>query len=118
MKVLILLLFVVAKVHYPTEFPHISFMGQTLPNHSFVDLDQVGNDRCDPGNTVKCHTNLCTCCSDQREDSGQWVFPNKNPLPVLGPNGMLFNDQRIDLFKRSSMPSGIVVTLQQSLTAI
>ena len=82
MKALILLLFVAAKAHYPTEFPHISFMGQTLPNHSYVDLNQVGNDRSDPGNTVKCHTDLCTCCSSvQGEEHGQWVFPTSSAGP-------------------------------------
>ena len=50
--VYLLLLCVVAEA---TEFPHVSFMGQTLANHSYVDLSTVGIDGNDPGNTVRCY---------------------------------------------------------------
>ena len=51
------------EVHSQTEFPYVSFMGETLPNHSYVDLTLVGYDRGNPGDTVRCITDLSTCCS-------------------------------------------------------
>ena len=32
------------EVHSQTEYPYVSFMGETLPNHAYVDLSLVGND--------------------------------------------------------------------------
>ena len=47
-------------------FPYASFMGQTLANHSYVDLSLVGRpDHPGSGRSVKCHTDLTTCCSDE-----------------------------------------------------
>ena len=53
------LLWSVVEVHSQTEFPYVSFMGETLPNHSYVNLTLVGYDR---GNPVRCITDLSTCC--------------------------------------------------------
>ena len=53
----------VEEVHSQTEYPYVSFMGEILPNHTYVDLTTVGNNNSDPGNTVKCHTDLTSCCS-------------------------------------------------------
>ena len=73
--VYLLLLCVVAEAHYPTEFPYVSFMGQTLANHSYVDLSLVGTNGNDPGNTVRCYTDLCSCCrEEQGVDCGDWFF--------------------------------------------
>ena len=48
-------------VHSQT-FPYVSFMGQTLANHSYVDLSTVGSEP-DGSDSVQCHTDLSTCCS-------------------------------------------------------
>ena len=45
---------------WPT-FPYVSFMGQTVANHSYVDLRTVGNDT-DNSDSVVCHADLDTCC--------------------------------------------------------
>ena len=51
-------------------------MGVNLPNHSYVDLTAVGTDQGDPGNTVRCHTDLGTCCSGQSTNvRGDWFPP-------------------------------------------
>ena len=43
-------------------FPYVSFMGQTLANHSYVNLNLVG--RPDGGGpSVECHIDLTTCCN-------------------------------------------------------
>ena len=42
--VLLCLLWSLVEVQSQAEYPYISFMGITLPNHSYVDLSQVGRD--------------------------------------------------------------------------
>ena len=65
-------------------FPYVSFGGQTLANHSYVDLSLVGHD--DSGSdSVQCHTDLSTCCSGaQGFHRGDWYFPNGTRLPLFG----------------------------------
>ena len=43
-------------------FPYVTFMSQTLANHSYVDLSLVGDEVSD-SNSVQCVTDLSTCCS-------------------------------------------------------
>ena len=90
-------------------FPYVSFRGQTLANHSYVDLSLVGGDDSSGSDSVQCHTDLNTCCSGaQGSHRGDWHFPNDTTrLPF--PNGSrlgfpYYNDiyewrraQRVDL---------------------
>ena len=56
-------------------FPFVTFMGQTLANHSYVDLSLVGDD-VSGNDSVQCHTDLSTCCSGaQGHHRGDWYFP-------------------------------------------
>ena len=56
--------------------PYMTFMGQTLPNNSYVDVSLVG-DPLSGGEGVQCHTDLTTCCSsDQSMDRGDWYAPD------------------------------------------
>ena len=59
----------------------VSFMGQTLANHSYVDLSLVGSNDSD---SVECHTDLNTCCSNaQGIHRGDWYSPDStNRLPI------------------------------------
>ena len=60
----------------------LTFMGNNILNHSYVDLSTVGI-----VNTidVQCHTDLHTCCSGaQGPDRGDWFFPAGNRLPFSG----------------------------------
>ena len=60
-------------------FPYVSFMGQTLANHSYVDIFRV---RSADSNSVVCHTDLSTCCSEaQGIHRGDWYFPDATRLP-------------------------------------
>ena len=78
---LCLLLWSLVEVHSQTEFPYVSFMGETLPNHAFVNFSLVGDDYDDPGSTVRCHTDLSTCCRrEQGIHRGDWYFPNGTRL--------------------------------------
>ena len=66
-----------ALVVYSQEtFPFVSFTEQTLVNHDYVDLNEMG--RSDTGgNDVRCITDLNTCCSaSQGVHRGNWYFPN------------------------------------------
>ena len=92
-------------------FPSVSFMGQTMANHSYVDLSLVGDD-VSGSDSVHCHTDLTTCCSGgQGMHRGDWYFPHGNRLPYPG-DGDIFEahgDQRVDLCRRNSatLPVGI-----------
>ena len=56
--------------------PYMTFMGQTLPNNSYMDLRLV-RDPLSGGEGVQCHTDLTTCCSsDQGMDRGDWYGPD------------------------------------------
>ena len=79
---LLSLLWSLVEVHSQT-FPYVSFNGQTLANHSYVDLSLVGNDG-SGSDSVQCHTDLSTCCSsNQGPHRGDWYFPNGTRLPFL-----------------------------------
>ena len=83
---LLLFLLSLVEVHCQQTFPYVSFMGQTLVNHSYVDLSLVGYSS-DGNNSVVCHTDLETCCSGgQGYHRGTWYFPNGTVLPFLGPS--------------------------------
>ena len=111
---LCLLLWSLVEVHSQTEFPYVSFVGETLPNHSYVDLTLVGTNTGDPGNTVRCHTDLMTCCSGSQGDHrGDWYFPDGNRLPFPLSSSVGIHEsrdaQQVDLRRRNNdnSPSGI-----------
>ena len=54
--VVCLLLWSLVEVHSQTA-PYVSFMGEILPNHAFVDLSLVGNAN-DGSDSIQCHTDL------------------------------------------------------------
>ena len=111
--VVLSLLWSLVEVHSQTEYPYVSFMGENLPNHSYVDLTLVGTDDSDPSNIVRCHTDLTTCCSIiQGIDRGYWYFPNETRLQFSGSGDSiyrLYGAQRVDLRRRNNAmsPSGI-----------
>ena len=86
-------------------------MGETLANHSYVDLSLVGNDG-SGSDSVQCHTDLNTCCSGaQGSHRGDWFFPNGSQLPLSG-SGIAISQQhgaqRVDLRHTSgTTPTGI-----------
>ena len=65
-------------------FPYVSFKGQTLANHSYVNLSLVGH-HYSGNDSVRCHTDLSTCCnSTVGPHRGDWYFPNGTRLPFSG----------------------------------
>ena len=114
---LVHLLLCVVKVHSQTKAPYLTFMGETIPNNSYVDLRQVGQ-----GGTpavIVCRTNLSLCCTNSSIHGG-WFFPNGTALPDGGigntnpsPIAQRWLDQKIRLqhgpntSNISAIPSGI-----------
>ena len=96
--------------------PYITFMGQTLPNNSYVDVSLV-TDPPSGGEGVQCHTDLTTCCSrHQGNDSGDWYGPNtEDRLPLESEEESVHaiyeyhGNQIVTLYKRSTavIQSGI-----------
>ena len=50
-------------------FPYVSFMGQTLANHSYVDLSLVGIPK-NGGDSAQCHTDLALNANIQELNAG------------------------------------------------
>ena len=79
-SVLLFLLWSLVEVHSQTA-PYLTFMGEILPDHSYVDLSALG-ELANVDDHVVCHTNLATCCGgDNFPDRGFWFFPNGAVLP-------------------------------------
>ena len=111
---LLCLLWCLVEVHSQSEYPYVSFTGEILPNHAYVNLSLVGSD--DSGSdSVRCHTDLNSCCTHaQGQHRGDWHPPGSDTrLPfssdlsagiyeVRGP-------QRVDIRRRNNadMPSGV-----------
>ena len=104
---LLLLVSFLVQVNSQQTFPYVSFLGQTLANHSYVDLSLVGNDF-SGSDSVQCHTDLETCCSgDQGQHRGDWYFPDGNRLPFSGDIFETRVAQRVYLRRRNSVTSPV-----------
>ena len=107
---LLFFLWSLVEVHSQTA-PYVSFMGETLPNHSYVKLSQVGGR--DSGDEVVCHTDLSTCCfGGAGSDRGDWYFPSGDRLPTPGTHPLVESRllQRVKIQRGAgsgSIPSGI-----------
>ena len=80
---LLAFLWSLGEVHSQTEFPYVSFMNETLLNHTYVDLTLVGDPFLNPSaHTIQCHTDLSTCCTgEDGQHRGDWYFPDGDRLP-------------------------------------
>ena len=104
MSVMLCLLSALVEVHSQTV-PYVNFMGTNLPNHTYVNLTLVGRAE-DGSDSVKCHTDLDTCCSGaQGADRGDWYFPNGERLMFSNGPGNMYESraaQRVDLHRRNN----------------
>ena len=108
---LLSLLWSLVEVHCQPA-PYVTFMGQTLASHSYVDLSQVGRPE-DGGPVLMCHTDLATCCRPTEGiHRGDWYFPDGTTrLPFPG-DGDIFEArlaQRVDVrvTNNANSPTGI-----------
>ena len=113
-KAVSLSLLVLVEVHCQQTFPNVSFMGQTLADHSYVDISLVGNNGSGSSSDfIQCHTDLVTCCSrDQGANRGDWYFPNGTRLLFRNSEDGIFEArkaQRLELCHRNNAnePTGI-----------
>ena len=110
--VFLVLFWSLVEVHSQT-IPYVSFMGDILPTHANVDLTTVGNDISATGDTVRCHTDLSTCCSGpQGVHHGDWYFPDGSVLDNAMGGGNIYKlrgAQVVHLRRRNNAmsPSGI-----------
>ena len=104
---LLSLLWSLVEVHCQTA-PYVTFMGNTVPNHGYVDLGQVGNDYRDGSDSVQCITDLSTCCaSSQGIHRGDWYFPDGTRLPFFGDIDENRVAQRVDLRRENNANSPV-----------
>ena len=83
-SVLLFLLWSLVEVHSQTA-PYLAFMGETLPDHSYMDLSALGEIEVNNDSHVVCHTDLTSCCGgDGFNDRGFWYSPNGAVLPGAG----------------------------------
>ena len=106
---LLLLVWSLVKVDSQQTFTYVSFMTQTLANHSYVDLSLVGDD-VSGSDSVQCHTDLLTCCSGtDGPHRGDWYFPDGTRLPFPG-NVDIYEarrTQRVDINRMNSATSPV-----------
>ena len=103
---LLSLLSALVEVHSQTA-PYLTFMGNNIPNHSYVDLNTVGDITSNESLKLQCHTDLTTCCSGaQGPARGDWYFPNGNRLP-------LYNYNNIPVLSESRGPQRVIVYREQ-----
>ena len=100
---LLILLWSLVEVHSQTA-PYLTFMGEYLPNHAYVDLSLMGDAFGD--DSVQCHTDLSTCCSSaQGEDRGDWYYPSGDRLQFSRSADNFYEyrvAQRVDLNRRNN----------------
>ena len=74
-SVLLVLLWSLVEVHSQAA-PYLTFMGENLPDHSYVDFSALGEID-NENDHVVCHTDLTSCCgATGNDDRGYWFFPN------------------------------------------
>ena len=90
-------------IHCSAAAASLWLRGESLPNNSYVNLSDVG----DENEGVQCRTDLKTCCSitESNHHRGDWIFPDRSPLPFSNePNSnMIFQartDMRVDMRRR------------------
>ena len=88
------------------SYPCVTFMGQTLANHSSINHSRLGDDE---NETLKCHTDLSTCCiPSQGAHRGDWYFPNDSIVPTSGGIYESRDAQAVKLHRREGiLPSGV-----------
>ena len=84
------------------NFPHVSFRGQTLASHFYVDISIVG-DGSGGSSVVQCITDLSTCCTrSEGSHRGDWFSPAGTRLPFSGDITQNRGSQRVELRRRNN----------------
>ena len=103
---LLLVFLSLAEVHCQPA-PYVTFLGNDVPNHGYVDLSQVGNDG-SGSDSVQCHTDLSTCCGGtEGGHHGDWYFPDGTRLRFTDDIYENRNAQRVDLRRQNNANSPV-----------
>ena len=109
-SVVVIALALVVTVVNSQTFPYVSFMGQALANHSYVNISEVGNVE-SGSDSVQCITDLFTCCSGtDGHHRGDMYFPDGTRLPFSSGGGDIYEHretQRVDLRRRNNANSPV-----------
>ena len=99
---LYLLLGSLVEVFSQTDYPYISFMGDPLPNNTYVNIGQLGTTE---GYSLYCETDPVVCCSG----IGSWYPPNSDNIENVDSISMHRTSGKVELRCRNSgeCPSGI-----------
>ena len=93
-SLLLLQWLLMVEVQCQQTFPYVSFMGQTLTDHSYVNISQVGTGSA----AVQCHADLTTCCSGmQGPHRGDWYFPDGTRLSIPSATAGNILEARLDM---------------------
>ena len=94
--------------------PRVTIDGQTLANHSYVDVNLVGDPDVDRLHSVQCHTDLSTCCSStDGVHRGDWYYPSETKLTFSSGSDPIYQQrstEMVDLRHRytdQTAPTGI-----------
>ena len=71
----------------------------------------MGEDITDPGDTVRCHTDLTSCCTSSEGDHrGSWFSPDGNILRLAATSDDIVMDREAHIRRRNNVmsPSGRV----------
>ena len=75
------------------EYPYVSFMGETLPNHAYVDISLVeiyswNSNTSWINRSLHCVTDVVVCCSSDNVSyyRGDWYLPNEDQVELLSIN--------------------------------
>ena len=89
------------------EYHQVTFMGNDLANHSYLDLSLVGTSDSDH---VQCRTNVSTCCSaGDGLHRGDWISPNGSQIKYYQ-EGDIYQRRShrvVGLYSNSGSESGI-----------
>ena len=106
--VLSLLLSLAEEVHCQQTYPYVSFMNQTLANHSYVNLSLVGS-ASDNSDSVVCHTDLYTCCSSsQGIHRGDWLSPDRYYGDQYFIYRLPFSSERLPIYEGRSYMTVVI----------
>ena len=108
---LLLLCLLWSLVEVQSQTAYLTFMGNNLPNHSYVNLSHVGDDYIgSDSNTVQCHTDLSTCCRrSQGPHRGDWFPPGSDTsLTFFSDEDDIYMDRQAKVvhIRRRNNPTG------------
>ena len=63
---------------FAAESVHLTLKGAPIANHSFVDVDDIGEGDA----ALLCHTNKTDCCMGHRNRAGEWYFSCNQDMKV------------------------------------